>query len=159
MIRIVQAQEKDIRLILDFIREFAGHIGSADQVVATEGSLSQTLFGNTRYAEVLLAYFDDQPAGFALFFHSYSTFLGKPGIYLEDLFVKPAFRNQGIGAALMHYLADLAIERGCGRFEWTVLTWNEAAMRFYTRLGAEPLDHLRGFRLSGEALKKLAGTI
>jgi GNAT superfamily N-acetyltransferase len=159
MINIYHAEETDSHLILDFIREFAAHIGSSDQVVATEGSLSQTLFGNTRYAEVLLANFDDQPAGFALFFHTYSTFLGKPGIYLEDLFVRPAFRNQGIGAALMHHLADLAVERGCGRFEWNVLTWNEDAMRFYTRLGAEPLDHLRGLRLSGEALKKLARTI
>jgi len=158
MISIIPAQKKDVHLILEFIRDFAKHIQSSSQVVANEESLSRTLFGTTRYAEVLLANDNDKPAGFALFFHNYSTFLGKPGIYVEDLFVRPAFRNRGIGAALMQYLAILAIERGCGRFEWNVLTWNEDAMRFYTRLGAEPLDHLRGFRLSGEALNKLAGT-
>ena len=156
MIHIAPAQRSDLPLILAFIREFAEHIQSADQVSATPAALNQTLFGDRRFAEVLLARLDDAPAGFALFFHTYSTFLGQPGLYLEDLFIRPAFRNRGLGAAFMRHLAKLALQRGCGRFEWAVLTWNEGAMRFYHRLGAEPLDHLRSYRLTGEALEKLA---
>ncbi len=157
MIRIAPAVRSDVHLILELINEFAEHIQSSSQVVATEETLSATLFGHPAYAEVLLANLDGAHAGFALFFHNYSTFLGKPGIYLEDLFVRPAYRNRGIGVTFMKYLAKLAVERQCGRFEWAVLDWNTDAMRFYKRLGAEPLDHLRGFRLSGEALINLAG--
>ncbi len=156
MIRIDPASRADVPLILSLIKEFATFIHLDHEVTATQESLQAALFGTQPYAQVILARLDDRPAGFALFFHNYSTFLGQPGIYLEDLFVRPEFRGRGIGKALMHHLARLAIERKCGRFEWAVLKWNEAAMKFYARLGAVPLDHLRGYRLSGEALEKLA---
>jgi GNAT superfamily N-acetyltransferase len=114
----------------------------SDEVLVTKESLQKALFGSRRYAEVILARLDDRPVGFAIFFHNFSTFLGKPGLYLEDLFVLPEFRSQWIGKALLIYLANLALERGCGRFEWAVLDWNESAIEFYKRLGAVPLEDL-----------------
>ena len=155
-IRIAPASESDLPLIFSFIREFAEYVHLSHEVAATEEILRETLFGSKRYAEVLIARLDDIPVGFAIFFHNFSTFLGKPGLYLEDLFVLPEFRSQGIGKALLIYLARLAVERGCGRFEWSVLDWNESAIEFYKRLGAVPLEDMTVFRLTGESLKKLA---
>ena len=155
-IHIDPASESDVPLILSFIKEFAEYVRLSHEVTATEETLRETLFGSKRYAEVLIARLADRPVGFAIFFHNFSTFLGKPGIYLEDLFVLPEFRSQGIGKAFLIYLARLAVERGCGRFEWAVLDWNESAIAFYKRLGAVPLDELTVFRLTGDSLKKLA---
>ncbi|HYL07763.1 MAG TPA: GNAT family N-acetyltransferase, partial [Candidatus Udaeobacter sp.] len=115
------------------------------------------LFGERRYAETLIAEVDGEPAGFALFFHNFSTFLAQPGIYLEDLFVMPEHRSKGLGRALLERLAQIAVERGCGRLEWVVLDWNKDAIAFYERLGAEPNSEWTTYRLSGEALEALAG--
>jgi GNAT superfamily N-acetyltransferase len=155
-IRIDPAFETDLPLIFSFIKDFADFVHLSHEVLATEEILRETLFGSKRYAEVVIARLDNIPAGFAIFFHNFSTFLGRPGIYLEDLFVLPEFRSKGIGKALLTHLAKLAVERGCGRFEWAVLEWNESAMEFYKRLGAIPLDDLTIFRLTGESLQKLA---
>jgi GNAT superfamily N-acetyltransferase len=155
-ITIDPASESDLPLILSFIREFADYVHQSDQVRATEEILRETLFGSKQYAEVVIARLDNTPVGFAIFFHNFSTFLGKPGIYLEDLFILPEFRSKGVGKTLLIYLAKLALERGCGRFEWAVLDWNKSAAEFYKRLGAVPLDDLTLFRLSGESLIKLA---
>src|SRR3954466_1045812 len=130
----------------------------SDQVVATEHSLRETPFGARPSAEVLVGYAGSEPAGFALFFHNYSTFLGKPGLYLEDLFVVPEFRGHGYGRELLQHLARIAVERGCGRFEWSVLDWNEPAIGFYKKLGARPLEDWTIFRVTGEALAALAAT-
>ena len=156
-IRIEPAQERDVPLILELIRGLAEYERLADQCVATEARLREALFGAQPAAEVLLAYADDQPAGFALFFHNFSTFLGRRGLYLEDLFVKPEFRRLGIGRRLLTELARIAVERGCGRFEWSVLDWNAPAIEFYKRLGAKPLDEWTIFRVTGGALTELAG--
>ena len=129
---------------------------ASDEVVATEDGLRDSLFGERRYAEVLIAEHDGAPAGFALFFHNFSTFLGKPGIYLEDLYVKPAFRGSGIGKKLLVHLASLAKRRGCGRLEWWVLDWNEPSIGFYKKLGAVPMDDWTVYRVSGLALEDLA---
>jgi len=155
-IHIEPASESDIPLIFSFIKEFAEYVRLSHEVAATEETLRETLFGSKRYAEVVIARLDDRPVGFAIFFHNFSTFLGKPGLYLEDLFVLPEFRGKGIGKALLIYLARLAVERGCGRFEWSVLDWNESASEFYKRLGAIPLEDVTVFRLAGKSLKKLA---
>ena len=128
----------------------------AGEVVATEETIREFLFGAKRYAEVLIARLDDRPAGFALFFHNFSTFVGRPGLYLEDLFVLPEYRGQGIGKALLISLARLAVERNCGRFEWMVLDWNSPAIEFYKSLGAVGMNDWRLFRLSGDALNNLA---
>ena len=125
-------------------------------MVATEEALREHLFGERPVAEVVLAE-DGDPAGFALFFHSFSTFLGRPGIYLEDLYVRPEFRGRGVGRALLVHLARLAKERGCGRLEWSVLDWNEPAIGFYGRIGASPVDGWTVYRVTGEALEGLAG--
>jgi len=156
-IRIEPARERDVPLILELIRGLAEYERLADQCIATEARLREALFGAQPAAEVLLAYADDQPAGFALFFHNFSTFLGRRGLYLEDLFVKPEFRRLGIGRRLLAGLARIAVERGCGRFEWSVLDWNEPAIEFYKRLGAKPLDEWTIFRVTGGALTELAG--
>ena len=153
---IRQATEADVPLILKFIRDLAIYEKLEHKVVATEAGLRQTLFGNPRFAEVVFAVIDGTEAGFALFFHNYSTFLGAPGIYLEDLFVKPEFRGRGLGKALLAHLAKLARERGCGRVEWAVLDWNTPSIDCYKSLGAIPLDDWRIFRLTGEAMEKLA---
>ena len=155
-IRIEPARERDVPLILELIRGLAEYERLADQCIATEARLREALFGAQPAAEVLLAYADDQPAGFALFFHNFSTFLGRRGLYLEDLFVKPEFRRLGIGRRLLAGLARIAVERGCGRFEWSVLDWNAPAIEFYKRLGAKPLDEWTIFRVTGGALTELA---
>jgi len=150
------ATEEDVPLILGFIRELAHYERLEHQVVATEDSLRKTLFGNPRFAEVLIGETDSEPFGFALFFHNYSTFLGRPGVYLEDLYVRPDLRGHGYGRALLARLAAIAIERNCGRVEWSVLNWNEPAIRFYRGLGALPMDQWSVYRITGDALEKLA---
>jgi GNAT superfamily N-acetyltransferase len=154
--RVREASEGDVPLILSFIRELAEYEKLSREVVATEDGLRHSLFGERRYAEVLIADHDGAPAGFALFFHNFSTFLGKPGIYLEDLYVRPEFRGSGIGKKLLVNLARLARERGCGRLEWWVLDWNESSISFYRKLGAVPLDDWTVYRVSGRALEDLA---
>lgn len=146
----------DVPQILKFIQALADYEKLADQVVATEQKLQQTLFGDKAFAEVVLAEFQGQPAGFALFFHNYSTFLAKPGLYLEDLFVVPALRGKGIGKALITYLATLAVARDCGRLEWSVLDWNQPAIDFYQSLGAVMLHDWRINRVTGDTLMKMA---
>lgn len=146
------AGAEDIPIILAFIRELADYERLADAVVATETTLVEALFGASPAAEVLIAEVDGAPAGFALFFHNFSTFLSRRGLYLEDLYVRPAYRRNGIGRALLSALAALAVERNCGRMEWSVLDWNEDAVRFYRSLEAEPLSDWTTFRLTGEAL-------
>ena len=146
----------DVALILSFIRDLAEYERLAHEVVATEELLRETLFGERPGAEVVIAELDGVPVGFALFFHNFSTFLGRPGLYLEDLFVRPAARGHGVGRALLARLAAIAVERGCGRFEWAVLDWNEPAIGFYRNLGAVPLDDWTVQRVTGEALHRLA---
>jgi GNAT superfamily N-acetyltransferase len=150
------ATEDDVPIILSLIRELAEYERLSHEVVATEGLLRESLFGDRRGAEVLIACCKGAPAGFALFFHSFSTFLGRPGIYLEDLYVKPKFRGRGIGRALLAHLARLAKERGCGRLEWAVLDWNEPAIKLYKSIGAVPMDEWTVYRVTGEALETLA---
>jgi GNAT superfamily N-acetyltransferase len=154
--RIRNADESDVRLIFEFIRDLARYEKLEHRVVATEDSLRASLFGNPRFAEVLIAEEDEKPVGFALFFHNYSTFLGRAGIYLEDLFVRPEARGRGYGRALLERLAAIATERDCGRVEWAVLDWNEPSIAFYRSLGAVSLDDWRIFRLTGDALDELA---
>ena len=148
---------EDVPLILSFIRALAEYERLSHEVVATEDLLRETLFGERRVAEVVFAAVDGVEAGFALFFHNYSTFLGRPGLYLEDLFVLPSHRGLGLGKGLLRYLAGIAVERGCGRFEWWVLDWNEPSIEFYRRQGAVALDEWTVMRVTGEALVRLAG--
>jgi GNAT superfamily N-acetyltransferase len=150
------ATEADTPLILSFIQKLAEYERLRNECVATEEKLRATLFGEKRFAEVLIAEWKGAPAGFALFFHNYSTFLAKQGLYLEDLFVDPEMRGKGIGKALLVRLAKIAVERNCGRFEWWVLDWNEPSINFYKSLGAEPMNDWTVFRVAGETLKKLA---
>jgi GNAT superfamily N-acetyltransferase len=154
--RITPAREADIPLILSLINELAIYEKLEHQVVATEATLRQALFGPRPGAESLIAWIDGEPAGFALYFHNFSTFLGKHGLYLEDLFVRPAFRGRAIGKSLLVHLARLALERGCGRFEWAVLDWNRPARDFYEALGAEANLAWVSYRITGEALERLA---
>lgn len=153
---IRQATEADVADILQLIRELAEYERLSHEVVATEEQLRQYLFGPYRYAEVLLANWDGRLAGFALYFHNFSTFLGRPGIYLEDLFVRPAYRRLRIGRALLQQLARIAVERNCGRLEWAVLDWNTPAWDFYKSLGARPMTDWTIHRLTGDALRRLA---
>jgi len=146
----------DIPVILEMICALAEYEKLTPVVVATEDRLRATLFGVKPAAEVLLADWEQECAGFAVFFQNYSTFLAQPGIYLEDLFVKPHLRGKGVGFALLARLARIAAERGCGRMEWEVLDWNESAIQFYKKLGAQPLDQWTKYRLAGEALQRLA---
>jgi GNAT superfamily N-acetyltransferase len=155
-IRIVPATVNDTALILRFIRLLAEYERLADKCVATEEGVRQSLFGSNPAAEVIFAYLGDEPVGFALFFHNYSTFLAKRGVYLEDLFVIPEARGKGAGYALLSALARIAIDRDCGRLEWAVLDWNQLGIDFYKRIGAVPLDDWEVFRLTGDALAKLA---
>jgi GNAT superfamily N-acetyltransferase len=154
-LRIVPATEVDLPVILDLIHALAEYEKLADTVMATQERLRDTLFSMKPAAEVLLANWDEECAGFAVFFATYSTFLAQPGLYLEDLYVKPHLRGKGIGFALLKHLAGIATERGCGRFEWGVLNWNEPSIQFYKKLGAEPMDEWTKYRLTGEALKSL----
>lgn len=147
---------EDVPLILRFIRALAEYERLSHELEATEELLRETLFGERKVAEVLFAVVDGVEAGFALFFHNYSTFLGRPGLYLEDLFVLPEYRGRGVGKALLQELARVALQRGCGRFEWWVLDWNEPSIEFYRRAGAVPMDEWTVFRLAGEPLRALA---
>jgi GNAT superfamily N-acetyltransferase len=155
-VEIKPAREEDVPVILAFIKELAEYERLSHTVVATEDILRQSLFEENRGAEVVIGYYKEKPVGFALFFHNFSTFLGRPGLYLEDLYVKPEFRGKGIGRTMFHYLAKLAKERNCGRLEWSVLDWNEPAIKFYKSLGAVSLDDWTIFRITGEALEHLA---
>ena len=146
----------DVPLILQFIKDLAAYENLSHMVVATEDLLRETLFGERKVAEVILGFYEGRPAAFALFFHNYSTFLGKPGIYLEDLFVIPEFRRMGFGKILLATLAKIAVERNCGRLEWSVLDWNTPAIDFYKSLGAIDLHDWTMFRLTGESLEELA---
>ena len=144
----------DIPLILEFVRALAAYERLTHEIQATEETLRESLFGSRPAAEVVLAFHDDQPVGFAVFFQNFSTFVGKPGLYLEDLFIKPEFRNRGYGKILFRHVARIANQRGAGRFEWAALDWNEPATAFYKKLGARPLDDWTVFRLTGEPLRK-----
>ena len=155
-IGIRPATEADVPLILSFIKELAEYERLAHEVSATEDLLRESLFGESPGAEVVIGEHDGEPAGFALFFHSFSTFLGRPGIYLEDLYVKPGFRGRGIGRAILAYLARLAKERDCGRLEWSVLDWNDPAINLYRSVGAVPMDGWTVYRATGAALDELA---
>jgi len=155
-IQLRSAEKGDVRVIAELIRGLARYEKLEDQVEMTEELLATALFGERPYAEVVLAEDGGRPVGFALFFHNFSTFLGRPGIYLEDLFVLPEHRGSGIGRMLLAHLARLAVERGCGRLEWAVLDWNRDAIGFYERLGARPNSEWTVYRLTGEALSTLA---
>ena len=150
------ATAADVPLILDFIRGLAVYEKLAHEVVATEDALRRTLFGSPPAAHVVIAEVDGQPAGFALYFFNYSTFLAKPGLYLEDLFVVPEFRGWGIGKALLVHLARIAVEKGCGRYQWQVLDWNEPSIRFYESMGGRLLREWLPVRVEGEDLQRLA---
>lgn len=152
------ATPNDVPTIARLIRALAEYEKLAEKVSLKESELRQHLFSSRRYAEVLLAEDAGRVVGFALFFHNYSTFLGKPGIYLEDLFVEPAHRGKGFGKGLLVALAKLAVERDCGRIEWSVLNWNEPSIQFYLRLDAEQMDEWTVYRLSGEPLSRLAAS-
>jgi GNAT superfamily N-acetyltransferase len=156
-ITIRPAVESDVPLILRFIRALAGYEHLLDQVAATEEGLARCLFRESRpAAEALIAEYGGEGAGFALFFHTFSTFAGKRGLYIEDLYVLPEFRGRGLGKALIKEAARLAVERECGRLEWSCLDWNEPSIRFYLSLGARPLTEWTMYRVAGEALQKLA---
>jgi GNAT superfamily N-acetyltransferase len=155
-LRISPAVESDVPVILSFIRKLAEYEKLSHLVVTTEENVREHVFGGNPVAEVLLAYWGQEPVGFALYFRNFSTFLGQPGIYLEDLFVEPEHRGKGIGKALLKQLAKIAIERGYGRLDWAVLDWNTPSIEFYRSLGAAPLDAWTGYRLTGEALDRLA---
>jgi GNAT superfamily N-acetyltransferase len=153
---IRKSTTSDVPLILSFIKDLAKYENLSHEVVATEELLRENLFGENPKAEVILGYYQNEPAAFALFFHNFSTFLGKPGLYLEDLFVKPEYRGKGFGKIMLAYLAKLAKERNCGRLEWWVLDWNEQALKFYRSIGARAMDEWTVQRLDGNALGKLA---
>jgi len=154
--RISAATEADVSVLVSFIRQLAEYEKLSDQCVVTDDVLRESLFGSRRVAEAVIGYFQDRPVGFALFFHNFSTFLGRPGLYLEDLFVIPEMRGRGFGKALLVHLARLAVDRDCGRFEWSVLDWNEPSIQFYKNLGAVPMDDWTVYRVTGKALTRLA---
>jgi GNAT superfamily N-acetyltransferase len=156
LISIAPANERNVPIILDFIRKLAEYEKLSHLLVATESDIHKNVFGPNPVAEVLLAYWDGEPVGFALFLRNFSTFLGQTGIYLEDLFVDPEHRGKGIGKALLIRLAKIAVERGYGRLEWAVLDWNTPSIEFYRSLGAIPLDEWTAYRLTGDALSRLA---
>ncbi len=151
------ATAADVPAIFGLIRELAEYERLLDQVVGDEASLHRALFGERPYVEALVASVAGETVGFALFFHNFSTFLGKPGMYLEDLFVRPAHRGKGLGKALLTRVVQIAVERDCGRMEWSVLNWNEPSIRFYESLGATPMSDWTTYRLTGDALRGTAG--
>jgi len=153
------AEETDVDIILRLIRGLADYERLSHEVTADAETLRRSLFGARCIAEVVIAEVDGTPVGFALFFHNFSTFLGLPGIYIEDVYIEPAWRGKGLGQALLSHVARLAKERGCGRLEWAVLDWNEPAISFYKKLGARPLDDWTIFRVAGSALDKLGSTL
>ena len=153
-LRIVPAVEQDIPLVIGFIKQLAEYEKLSHEAIVTDELLRENLFGEHPVAEVLLGYHQDKPVAFAVFFRNFSTFLGKPGLYLEDLFVIPEMRGKGFGRAMLAHLAQIARERNCGRFEWSVLDWNESAIDFYKGLGAVPMSEWTIFRMAGDALKR-----
>ena len=153
---IRQATISDVPLILSFIKGLGEYEKLTHEVVATEEGLRESLFGENPKAEVILGYYQNEPVAFALFFHNFSTFLGRPGLYLEDLFVKPEYRGKGFGKVMLSYLARLTKERNCGRLEWSVLDWNEPALKFYRSIGSRRIDEWTVQRFDGENLEKLA---
>ena len=155
--QIRSATVSDVSVILSFVKKLASYERLSHEVVATEELIRETLFGLRRTAEIAIGYLEAQPVGFVLFFHNYSTFLGKPGLYIEDLFVDEDYRRRGYGRALLLHVARLAKERGCGRLEWSVLNWNQPAIDFYKKLGASPMSEWTVFRVTGESLNELAG--
>jgi len=155
-VRIAAATERDVPVILELIRSLAAYERLAHDVVATPERLRDSLFGEHAAAEVVIAYLDEEPVGFAVWFQNYSTFLGRAGLYLEDLFVKPEHRGHGIGRTLLAHVAGVAVARGAGRMEWSVLDWNESAIGFYRAIGASPMNEWTVYRLTGDALKRLA---
>lgn len=155
-IHIRQARREDAALILELIRELADYEKLAHEAKAEQTDLERDLFGDKPCAEVLIGEIAGQPQGFALFFGNYSTFVGRPGIYLEDLYVRPESRGAGLGKALLAHIAELAVRRNCGRLEWSVLDWNEPALKFYQALGAKAMNEWTVHRVSGDALQKLA---
>jgi GNAT superfamily N-acetyltransferase len=157
MLTIRNASDHDIPLILEFIRELAEYERAPEQAVATEEDMRRDGFAGNSKFRVLIAEWESQPAGFALFFYHYSTWVGRPTLFLEDLFVRPRFRGKGIGKALLLHLAKVAVDEGCGRFEWQVLDWNAPAIEFYQSLGAKVMKEWLTMRMSGEELRRLAG--
>ncbi len=156
-ITIRAAAAEDVPHILGFIKELAEYEHLSHMVKATEADLREAMFGDRPYAEAVVAEWRGEPAGFGLFFHNYSTFLGRPGVYIEDVYVPPAFRGRGLGKAMLARIAAIAVERGCSRVEWSVLKWNEPSIRFYESLGAVALDDWQMYRLTGDAISTLAG--
>ena len=156
--RIDAATKADVAVLLGLVRALADYEQLASMVVATEALLRESLFAANPAAEAALARVDGRPVGFALWFHNFSTFLGRRGLYLEDLFVEPEFRGQGIGRQLLAHVASIAVERDCGRMEWAVLDWNETATGAYRAVGAEPMDEWTIYRLTGDPLRRLAAT-
>ncbi|HIJ54721.1 MAG TPA: GNAT family N-acetyltransferase [Deltaproteobacteria bacterium] len=154
-IKILSAAETDVPLILSLIKDLAAYEKLSHEVLATESTLKESLFGEKPYAEVAIGYYESIPAGYVLFFHNFSTFTGRPGIYIEDIFVKETFRGKGMGRALFLYIAGLAKDRNCGRIEYSVLTWNEPALNFYKRFGAQCMDDWCLYRISGDSLNHL----
>lgn len=148
------AEEKDIKIIFSFIKELAEYEKLLHEVVATEEILKKNLFEN-KYAEVIIGEYEEKPIGFALFFHNFSTFLGKPGIYLEDLYITPSMREKGFGKAMLSELAQIAKDRDCGRLEWWCLNWNKSSIEFYKNLGAIPMDEWTVYRVTGKTLDDL----
>jgi GNAT superfamily N-acetyltransferase len=155
LLSIRPSTEDDVPLILDFIRALADYEKMSGEVSATEADLRESLFGDRHAAECILAFWKGEPAGFAVYFHNYSTFLGRAGLYLEDLFVRPEFRGHGIGKSLLLHLVEVAKKRKCGRFEWAVLDWNTPAIEFYKRLGARTMDEWTIFRMDEKTLEDL----
>ena len=149
------AEKRDVGVIMGFIKELAEYESLAHEVVADELSLERSLFGEHPVAEALIAEFETTPIGFALYFPTFSTFVGRPGLYLEDLYVRPNMRGKGVGTLLLQHVARLARERGCGRLEWSVLNWNQPAIRFYETLGARAMDDWTVYRLTDDHLSKL----
>ena len=154
---IYPAEEKDIPIIFKFIKQLAEQGNLSHELVATEEILKESLFGQKKYAEIIIGYLNQAPVSYALFVHNFSTLFGRPGLYLVDIYVTPEARNKGIGRNMMVYLAKLATERKCCRFEWSVLHWNESAINFYKNIGAKEMREWKIYRVSGEALNKLAG--
>jgi GNAT superfamily N-acetyltransferase len=158
MLRIEAAVEKDIPLLLAFVRELAEFEKRAHEVVATEALLRENFFGPKKCADGVIGYLNDTPVATGIYFYTFSTFLGRPSLYVEDVYVRPEFRSRGFGKQIFIHLAQVAAERGCGRMEWSVLDWNQKAIDFYERLGAQPINEWKKYRLTGPALSHLAAS-
>ena len=158
VMKITDATSEDSALILRFVKELARYEKAEHEVIATESDIEKSLFGQDSTTHAVICSINNEPVGFAVYFFNYSTWLGKNGLYLEDLYVSPEYRSVGAGKALLKHLANIAIEKGCGRFEWSVLDWNEPAIKFYQSIGAKPQDEWVGYRLTGDALVGFANS-